>query len=105
MLRRKGQSTLEYAMIIAVVVAGLLLLQHYIRRGYAGRLKAASEQMGEQYDPTAYSANFTLNQHSRTQRKVQNRVTSTTHLEDEIDAKTGREHLNAWGVNESIYSK
>ena len=31
MLKRKGQSTLEYALIIAVVVAGLLLMQHYVK--------------------------------------------------------------------------
>ena len=36
MLNRKGQSVLEYVMIVAIVVAGLLLMQHYVKHGYSG---------------------------------------------------------------------
>jgi hypothetical protein len=64
MLTRKGQSTLEYALIIAVVVAGLLLMQHYIKRGYAGRLRGAADDMGEQFDPSSYHGNFTQKSYS-----------------------------------------
>ena len=34
MFNRKGQSTLEYAIIVSVVIGGLLVMQHYIKRGY-----------------------------------------------------------------------
>ena len=48
---KKGQSTLEYAVVIAVVVIALLAMQIYIRRGFSGRLKEAADSVGQQYWP------------------------------------------------------
>jgi len=48
---KRGQSTLEYAVIIAVVVAGLIAMQAYVKRGLQGKLKQASDDIGEQYSP------------------------------------------------------
>jgi uncharacterized protein (UPF0333 family) len=55
LLRRKGQSTLEYALIIAVVVAALLVVQIYMRRSVRGRLRSSSDQIGDQYGVNTYS--------------------------------------------------
>lgn len=50
MLRnRRGQSTLEYALVIAAAVAALLALNIYLRRGISGRLKESSDQIGKQF--------------------------------------------------------
>ncbi len=51
MLRRKsrGQSTLEYAALIAVIVSGLLIVQRYMNRAKQGNLKGAADQLGEQF--------------------------------------------------------
>ncbi len=46
---KKGQSTLEYAVVIAVVIAGLLALQHYMNRGVQGKLRQSADDIGEQY--------------------------------------------------------
>jgi len=50
-LNKKGQSTLEYAIIIAVVVAALLAMQVYIKRGLQGKLRQASDDIGDQFSP------------------------------------------------------
>jgi len=50
-LNKRAQSTLEYAVIIAVVVAGLVAMQVYIKRGMQGRLRQASDDIGEQFSP------------------------------------------------------
>ena len=51
MLRKiKGQSTLEYAMIIAVVVGALLALQIYMKRGLQGRMREAADDIGKQFE-------------------------------------------------------
>lgn len=50
-MRKKGQSTLEYAVIIAVVVAALVAVQTYVKRGLQGRLRQASDDIGEQFSP------------------------------------------------------
>jgi cytoskeletal protein RodZ len=48
---RKGQSILEYAVLICVVLAALLVMQVYIKRTYQGRLKTDADSVGEQYSP------------------------------------------------------
>ena len=48
---RKAQSTLEYALIISVVVGALLAMQVYVKRGVQGRLKSATDDIGDQYSP------------------------------------------------------
>lgn len=105
MFNRKGQSTLEYALIIAVVVGGLLLMQHYVKRGYAGRLKSASDEMGEQFDPNAYTANFTINQSSNVQQTVSNHVTTTNHLTAQTSTRTGSENISAWNAETNVYGE
>ena len=48
---RQGQSTLEYAVLIIVIIAALAAIQTYIKRGVQGRLKSASDDIGDQYSP------------------------------------------------------
>lgn len=105
MFNRKGQSTLEYALIIAVVIAGLLLMQHYIRRGYAGKLKSSADDMGQQYDPVAYTGNLTFNEFSSVQKNVRNRASTSRHLQNEIKSKTGTENVTGWAQNQNLYSQ
>lgn len=48
---RTAQSTLEYALLISVVVGGLLTMQNYLKRSVQGKLQAAADEIGEQYSP------------------------------------------------------
>lgn len=48
--RKKGQSTLEYALIVAVVVVALIAIVQYMGRSMKGRLKSSSDQIGRQFD-------------------------------------------------------
>ncbi|MCX5711212.1 MAG: hypothetical protein NT060_04585 [Candidatus Omnitrophica bacterium] len=57
--KRKAQSTLEYAVIIGVVVGALIMMQVYVKRGLQGKMKEASDQIGDQYSPTQSSATTT----------------------------------------------
>jgi len=45
-----AQTSLEYAVVIAVIVAALLAMQAYIKRGFMGRLKGVADELGQQYD-------------------------------------------------------
>ena len=49
--RKKGQSTLEYAILIIIIIRPLLSIQVYIKRGVQGRLKSATDDIGEQFSP------------------------------------------------------
>ncbi len=47
--KMKGQSTLEYAVLVIIVIGALLSIQVYIKRGVQGRLKSAADDIGDQY--------------------------------------------------------
>ncbi len=51
--REKAQSTVEYAIIIAVVISALLAMQFWMRRGVMGKLRDSSDQIGDQFNPFA----------------------------------------------------
>jgi hypothetical protein len=48
---RHAQSTLEYALLLSVVVGGLLTMQNYLKRSVQGRLQASADEIGDQYSP------------------------------------------------------
>jgi len=49
--RKKGQSTLEYAILIVIILGALIAIQQYIKRGVQGRMKSATDDVGDQYSP------------------------------------------------------
>lgn len=63
LLNKRAQSTLEYAVIIAVVVAALIAMQAYVKRGLQGKYRQASDDIGEQYSPGRTTSNQTINSH------------------------------------------
>jgi len=49
---RRGQTTLEYILIIGFVAAGIIAMLVYVSRGHQGRLRSQAEQLGaQQYAP------------------------------------------------------
>ena len=65
--RQKGQSTLEYAILIIIIIGALLSIQVYIKRGVQGRLKSATDDIGDQFSPgnTAVTKTMTTSSTSR----------------------------------------
>lgn len=47
--QKRGQSTLEYAVLTVIIIGALLSIQFYIKRGVQGRLKSAADDIGDQY--------------------------------------------------------
>lgn len=66
-LKKKGQSTLEYGVIIAVVVAVLLGMQMYLKQRMQGGLRKAADDIGESFSP----------EHTTLSSSVSTTVTST----------------------------
>ena len=48
--QKRGQSVLEYALIVAVVVVALIAIVSYMGRSMQGRLRQSSDQIGKQFD-------------------------------------------------------
>lgn len=62
----RAQSTLEYSLIVACLAGALLAMQIYIKRGIQGRLRTATDEIGEHYAPKNIDSDITSNQTSYT---------------------------------------
>lgn len=75
-----AQSTLEYAVLVVVVIGALLTIQGYLRSGIRGKMKTSIDESvsSEQYDPTrtTYTKNTTT--FSQTHEVSTNAGSSTT---------------------------
>jgi len=56
---KRGQSTLEYAVLIALILSSILIMQFYVKRGYQGRLKQEADSVGGQYSPGHTTSSIT----------------------------------------------
>ncbi|MCX5712484.1 MAG: hypothetical protein NTY47_05375 [Candidatus Omnitrophica bacterium] len=105
---KKAQSTLEYAIIIAVVVGALLAIQVYVKRGVQGRFKQAADDIGEQFSAqqgtytTSTNSSVTSNE-SSAPRQVGNELMSSTKTDvsqtQNVSSTTNLQGYNAegWG--------
>lgn len=82
--KKKGQSTLEYAILIIIIIGALLSIQVYIKRGIQGRLKSATDDIGDQFSPGNTNVTITTTTNSRTNDLFLAGVTTSAMLEPEI---------------------
>lgn len=102
--RKSGQSTLEYAILIVIIIGALLSIQVYIKRGVQGRLKSATDDIGDQFSPGNTNVTKTMFTSSRSQDTFAGGVTTSVLLNQEVT----RESMNSnilnveqefWGKN------
>ena len=58
MRNHKGQTILEYTVIVIIILGVMIAMKDYIKRGIQGRWKSATDDFGEQYDPQAVNSNI-----------------------------------------------
>ena len=51
MRNRKGQTIIEYTVIIIIILGVVISMKDYVKRGVQGRWKSATDDVGDQYDP------------------------------------------------------
>ncbi len=92
MFNKKAQTTLEYSILIALVVAALIAMQVYVKRGIQGRLRSATDEIGEQFSPgyTTYSYTTTTTTTSTERIEGGERPITTTQTTQTQD-RTGYE--------------
>ena len=98
-LSRRGQSILEYTVILIIILGVMISMKDYMKRGIQGRWKSASDDFGEQYDPQFINANITYSTQANSQSIVtvengsygstQGQWTGRTDTSNSLDAKTG----------------
>lgn len=65
---KKGQGILEYAMILAIVVAVIVAIQLYVKRALEGKFKQSADQIGEQFTT---AETYTIETQSQSARREQ----------------------------------
>ncbi|MDD5292664.1 MAG: hypothetical protein PHY46_05760 [Candidatus Omnitrophica bacterium] len=77
--RNKGQSTLEYAILIVVVIMALIAIQAYLKRGIQGRMRDSADQIGDQFSPGYTTSNFITKSYTKTNETQDAWETKTTY--------------------------
>jgi len=87
-LYKKSQSILEYAILIAIIVAAILIMQTFMKRGVQGRLKDSSEKIsgGESYSA---SDSTILEDRGMTSNRQIDEATSTGDTSSAISGLSG----------------
>ena len=94
MRNSRGQSTLEYVILVGFVVAALIAMGFYMKRGFQGRLRESTDQIGQQYDADATSANYTTTTNVSQSETLAAGVTTTT-ISQNQQVKSGSETITA----------
>lgn len=92
-LSRRGQSTLEYAILILIVIVALLAMQTYLKRGIQGRMRESSDNIGEAYSPSYTTSEFTRTSVSETRETIEPEGITKTEIVSREDDKTGSEEI------------
>ena len=55
---KKGQTAVEYVVLVVIILGALLAIQNYMKRGFQGRWRDAVDDLGDQYDPATAVTNI-----------------------------------------------
>jgi len=102
--QKRGQSTLEYAVLIVVIIGALLTIQVYIKRGVQGRLKSAADDIGDQYSDGNTNSVKTTIRNSDTEEFFNAGASSSNMIKPEItnvieNTIIVNSQQEFWGVN------
>ena len=78
---RLGQTAIEYGILIVIIVAAVLAMPVYIKRGVTGRLRSAADSVGSAYEPGNTTSTFTLD--------VKRDLTTKSELKKDQDVGAG----------------
>ena len=97
--KAKGQSTLEYVILIGFVVSALIAMGVYMKRGVQGKLRESTDQVGEQYSAGHTSGKYQIVTEMTQVENMQPSGQTITNITKNTQTKTG---LGAGGVYETV---
>jgi uncharacterized protein (UPF0333 family) len=80
---KRGQTALEYAVVIICVVGALIAMREYMTRSIQGRMRAVADDIGPQYAPDDTSGDVTITYNHQSDTTV-----NTTDLDGLINTTT-----------------
>jgi hypothetical protein len=89
--RLKGQSTLEYVILLGFVIAALIAMGVYMKRGAQGQLREASDRIGQQYEAGKTTGLYTVESEMVQHESLARGGHITTDITTNEQRKTGGE--------------
>jgi uncharacterized protein (UPF0333 family) len=89
LLNKKAQNTMEYALLIAVVVGAFVGMQIYGKRGVEGKLRSSADDIGNQFDPLNTESSWTTERSSTSVEITNADGTSNSYMEGTSDSAAG----------------
>ena len=94
--KRRGQTTLEYAILVIVIIGALITMQTYIKRALQGKFRESADQIGDAFSPGNTNVFIVSKSSSYTHEKNVHGAITTTLKADEIsNTTTNIEIVNA----------
>jgi hypothetical protein len=94
--RTKGQTTLEVVILIGFVVAALIAMGVYMKRGIQGRLRDSTDQVGEQYSAGNTTGSYTTTVGMTQMENMTSGGATTTAITRNKQEKSGSETIANW---------
>jgi hypothetical protein len=83
---RRGQSVLEYAVMLVVIIGALLAVQGYFKRGVMGKMRQGTDSIGAQFNPHTFASSVTTTRSgSRTEKTFPSGASETVFTDDRED--------------------
>ncbi|MFH1245208.1 MAG: hypothetical protein V1662_01860 [Candidatus Omnitrophota bacterium] len=92
-MKRRGQNTLEYVLLVTAVVGAFLAIQYYLNRGLQGRMRDAADNIGSQFDARVGSTNYTTERHSTVREINTQGATVSALVSPEVTTRRGSETI------------
>lgn len=100
--RTKGQTTLEVVILIGFVVAAIIAMGIYMKRGIQGRLRDSTDQVGQQYSAGNTTGTYTTGIDLQQTENMTAGGAVTTTIDKNTQTKTGNETVSAWETTGGI---
>ena len=99
-----GQTTLEYAVVIVVIVAALLAMALYMKRGTMGKLRDSTDSLGGQFSPLNFKSSITVSSSGATSEtsKADGEMV-TTNTAESRNSRDGDEHITSRLDGETLW--
>ncbi len=102
--RAKGQSTLEYVILIGFIVSALIAMGVYMKRGVQGKLRESTDQVGEQYSVKNVTSDYSMDtntiQHESVIKLGAGKTQTTTNISVNKQDKSGSETVKGYQEGE-----
>lgn len=101
----RAQGTLEYVILVVVIITALLTMQVYIKRSIQGRLRSSADDIGDQFSTWA-NGEVVFNSYSRTNQYTASGLTYSNLVADMTQNRTESFNFDQgangeyWGVRE-----